>query len=290
MILKFVFMLLICLPVFVFGNIAAVFTFNDNLMLETDTFAVFSERVTLPMAFFSNSYIVLIFDVYGNSEYFFGPSSHDYNSNIFSFSFNSSDNRENRYSFSEYFNREGKPEADKNGLKEISLSCGFDDLYLLLSAHDSLTADSPVETLNASGRNSVLLLNDFIRIKNAELKEKYETAKSCISKLSKKYPDDKDVMKLKLYNCMDLADFYGANLLIDNFYKQIEKDETYYSLKGNLFALWGKFDLSVKYIESGRNIFPESEMLLNDAINIYSVTDSLKMDEFLIYWKNKKLE
>jgi hypothetical protein len=281
--LKSVFLFFAVIPVFLSANVAFLFLFNSNLLLQKDTCLCFNDNIELPIEYFSDASLVFIFDIEGEKQFFLGPTGHDYAKESFSFSF-----REDVFDslgslkFSDYSLSSPLPFQNLETVSAFSQIFKFKELNAVIRAFEDFPDTSFIYNANYS------LLSDFIFVQNAKESKLFQEAVNRSEKIFNLFSSDESALKLYLYSLMDMADFYTANSILDRFYQKRDKNETFFSLKANLYAIWGKFDTSLKYIDEGRFLYPESRILLSDAINIYSVVDTAKMLELLDYYQNNK--
>ena len=281
--LKSAFLFFAVIPVFLSANMAFLFSFNSNLLFEKDTCFSFNDKIELPIEYFSDASLVFIFDIEGEKQYFFGPTGHDYAKKSFSFSFKEDIlDSLGSLKFSDYSLSSALPFQNLETVSAFSQIFKFKELNAVIRAFEDFTDTSFIYNANYS------LLADFIFIQNAGENKLFQEAANRAGKIFNLFSSDESALKLYLYSLMDMADFYTANSILDRFYEKRDKNETYFSLKANLYAIWGKFDTSLKYIDEGRFLYPESGILLFDAINIYSVVDTVKMLELMEYYKNQK--
>lgn len=281
--LKPVFLFCALIPVFLYANVAFLFLFNSNMLFEKDTCFSFNNKIEIPINYFSNVSLAFVFDLEGDHKYFFGPSNHDYAKETFSFSLNEDASESTAIlAFNDYSLSDPLPFKDLETLKEFSRIFEFKELNAVIKAYEGSFDTSFIKNANYS------ILSDIISIRNAEENKSFQNAVNLSETIFNLYPSDESALKIYLYTLMDMADFYTANSILDKFYTKRDKSETYFSLKANLYAIWGKFETSLTYIEEGRFQYPESRILLLDAINVYSVIDTSKMLELLDYYKIQK--
>lgn len=263
------------IPAVIFADIACVFAFDTNLMPDRDTIISAGDDFELPLSFCRNSSMLFAFTLSGKNLFFLGPSEHDNAKKTMSFSLREPDRG---FIFSDYYKEDYFIPMKVESVRFISETFGLNDLAAISSAYEENILPDIPHSLNTS------VLNDFLNYRNSVLSHDFNGALSSADKIFKMFPEDETSLSFYLYSLMNMADFYTANAKLDSFYKARERSEMYFSLKANLFAIWGKFDIAEDFIERGRFEFPESRMLLTDAINLYSVTDSAKMAELIEFY------
>lgn len=134
---------------------------------------------------------------------------------------------------------------------------------------------SIAEDINAIDQYNILktIMEYRLNTKN----ENYAEALSLISPIHKDFPDDENIFRMYIVSLLNIGDFYNTNREIEQFYSKTEFDEFYYSIKTNLFALSGNLESARNILEEGRTLFPESDILIRDAYNLYSVVDTVQM-------------
>jgi len=240
----------------------------------------FSDSIFIPSDKLSNTSVLFVFDLENNAGVFLGPSSWNHKEGLLYFK---KDSAEEKTLFSEFYGQPKSNALSIEQMRDIAYGCSLDDLYSIIEFTDSVqNADYPLLPERFSNTEGYKMFYDYFNfLRKRKIEENFEAAEKlayglyCINK------NDITLMKIYLYILMDNGKFNDADKLINDFYKKIERDVTYYSLKTNLFAIKGLFDKAEKMILEGRHRFPQSMLLLNDAINIYSVLDTSKMIELL---------
>ncbi|MGE3063372.1 MAG: hypothetical protein AB7T10_07025 [bacterium] len=269
--------LLLLVPLITEADIAFVCTFNSNLIYDRDTIVSVSKNFELPMDFCKDASILFAFTLSGKSLLFYGPSSHNYQKSIMSFDTASDKNRD--FLFSDYYKQNGFTPIPPESIPIISRTMGFERLFIVSSAYNGEISPS------ISSYEEFSLIHDFLLFRLHEKSGSFRETMNLADKFYKKFRDDETALEIYLYSLMNMADFYTADASLDSFYKNREKSEMYFSLKTNLNAIRGNFEAAEHFIENGRYLYPESILLIHDAINLYSVTDSLKMAELADFYR-----
>lgn len=280
--LKAAFLFLFFAPLLLSANTCFVFLFNSNLALEKDTCFYYRDFAEMPIEFFKNGYAAFFFDIESNRRLFFGPAEHNHSKQTFVFNLRGALEEPNEnLSFWEYSISDFSKEKSLEEMRFIAETFSLNELRAVIDCYKKEFQSSYIFT------ETFRLFSLYIAFEKAQEKREFQKKMNLSLELFKAFPEDESALKIYIYSLMDMADFYTANSNLDKFYEKREKNEDYYSLKANLFAIWGNFDLATGFIEKGRFLFPESMKLLTDAINIYSVTDTVKMLELIEYHKTK---
>jgi len=266
--------------VFISANYCYWLAFDSNFFFILSDTSQFSDSISIPAEKLTNTSVLFVFDLENNAEIFWGPSSWNHKDGLLYFKKESEDDKT---SFAEFYGRPESNSLSKEQMRDIAYGCSLDDLYAIIEFTDSVkNVDYPLlpeRFSNAEGYKMFADYFDFLRKRKIE--ENFESAEKLAYGLYCVNKNDITLMKIYLYILMDNGKFNDADKLINDFYKKIARDVTYYSLKANLFAIKGMFKKAEEMILEGRQHFPQSMLLLNDAINIYSVVDTSKMIELL---------
>ena len=119
-------------------------------------------------------------------------------------------------------------------------------------------------------------LKDILNYNTFNHELKYNKALSKISNCYLRFQTDRSLLKQYIYALMNIGKFGESLNILNDFYKNCMRDDFYFSLKMNIHAISGNFKNAEKAINEGRLIFPDSDILLIDAYNLYSITDSIK--------------
>jgi len=280
--LKKTIFILILLPLLLSANTAFLFLFNNNMMLEKDTSFYFIDNIELPMKYFENVTLAFFFDLEENKKIFFGPTDHNHLKQTFLFNIKENElQKSETICFSDYFSLDREHIKNLSEISSIAYAFSLKELSAVISGYRNET-----DTLFSLNKTFISFGN-LLMYRKAKEEHQFKRAMNFSQKIYESFPQDESALKIYIYSLMDIADFYTADSQLNKFYKKSDKKEDYYSLKANLFAIWGKFDEAVGFIEKGRFLFPESEILLQDAINIYSVIDTMKMLELIEYYQIK---
>jgi len=259
---------------------ALVFAFDSNVMPCGDTVVESSGLFTLPISFCRDASTLFAFSLSGKKNLFFGPSGHDYAAGEFIFAFLQDERQAEDFTlFGDYSGSLPPPTFNPESLLFLSETMGFFEFSSVLKSY--CFKEAPEESENPE----ISLLRNLMLYLHAEEWNDFKSASKYSLSIFSRIPGDEEALKMRLMSLMNNAEFAAANSIMDSFYSKRDKGELFYSLKANLFAIWGKFDAAEKYVEEGRTLYPESKTLLMDAINLYSVTDTVKMAELLDFYE-----
>lgn len=262
------------------ANTYIIILFDQNLFKEKE-FVIYSndKGFALNADSLNNCFFLAVFDFSYRSRIFWGPTKISY---------------ENR---SLYFDFDEDILFTFNHLKGFNDDIFFDDTTL---AKISLVNDLKnlnnviygVLHLNNNKKNYFFspfiykqsdILKIYFDIKNHFEAKNFDSLKIIFERLHKMYPNNKDLYQFYILSLLDCAEFHEANAYLDSYNLKFDDDTFYYSLKGNIQAIWGNLEKAKKIFEKGRKKYPESFTLLNDILNIYSITDSLKFEDYNNY-------
>ncbi len=120
------------------------------------------------------------------------------------------------------------------------------------------------------------ILKNILNYNTLNHELKYNEALLKIRNCYLKFPTDRSLLKQYIYALMNIGKFGESLNILKDFYRSCVRDAFYFSLKMNIHAISGNFKNAEKAISEGRLIFPDSDILLIDAYNLYSITDSIK--------------
>lgn len=270
--------------VYLLSNTFFIYPFNSNLFPEGEKILYSSDNgFSLDFDSISNVYFFVVFDLSFNSKIFFSPSSIDYqNKKIF---FNLKNN--SQIYFYELFDLPLETTITEKNLARISFINDLKDLNFIVSRYlkfNGVTNDYEICFQNLNEEN---MLNILFTIQEFYKKKDFESLKILFEKLKKKYPENRDFYQLYILSLMDCSNFTRASILLDSYFKKFEDDTFYYSLKGNIYAIMGNLQKAEQILKIGRKKYPDSFVLLNDLLNVYSITDSIKFQDFKNYLELK---
>ncbi|HCP17360.1 TPA: hypothetical protein DIT23_07415 [candidate division WOR-3 bacterium] len=263
----------------IYSNTFLVFSFNKNLFKDKE-FLIYSKEKYFSIDFDSlkNSYFIVVFDFSYRSRIFFGPSKivYDKKSMIFDF------NEPTLIRFNQLNELNDDKIFDDTTLTKISLINNLYDLNYIMYNYFKINI-SENELYFSFFNKEDDILKTYFYIKKLYEKKDFDSLRITFKKLYKKYPNNKDFIQFYLLSLLDCSQFYIANSLLDSYLLKFDDDTFYYSLKGNINAILGNLKKAQKYFEEGRKKYPESLLLLNDALNIYSILDSTKFEDYKSY-------
>jgi len=263
----------------IYSNTFLVFSFNKNLFKDKE-FLIYSKEKYFSFDFDSlkNSYFIVVFDFSYRAKIFFGPSKivYDKKSMIFDF------NKPTLIHFNQINELNDDKIFDDTTLSKISLINNLYDLnYVMYNYFKTNISENELYFSYFNKEDDIL--KTYFYIKELYEKKDFDSLRIIFKKLYKKYPYNKDFFQFYILSLLDCSKFYIANSLLDTYLLNFDDDTFYYSLKGNINAVLGNLKKAQKYFEKGRKKYPESLLLLNDALNIYSILDSTKFEDYKNY-------
>lgn len=257
-----------------------VFSFNQNLLKENE-FIIYSDNKYLTLNFDSlkNPLFVAVFDFSYRAKTFWGPTRISYEDRLMYFDFN-----ENfLFTFNQLNGFESDIILDDTTLAKTSFVNNLKDLnnvmygIFLLNHNEKNFYFSPFNF----EKNDILKI--YFDIKNHYEEKNFDSLKTIFKRLYKNYPNNKDFFQFYILSLLDCAEFHEAYMYLDTYLIKFDDDTFYYSIKGNIQAIWGNLEQAKNYFEKGRKKYPESLTLLNDVLNIYSIIDSSKFEDYKNY-------
>ncbi|MEO0234457.1 MAG: hypothetical protein ABIN39_02480 [candidate division WOR-3 bacterium] len=257
-----------------------VFSFNQNLLKENE-FLIYSDDKFLSLSFDSlkNTSFIAVFDFSYRAKMFWGPTKISYEDKILYFDFN-----ENiLFTFNQLNELENDVFLDDTTLAKASFVNNLKDLNNVMYGIFQLNHNEKDFYFFSCAYEKNDILKTYFDIKNYYEEKNFDSLKTIFKRLHKIYPNNKDFFQFYILSLLDCAEFNEAYSYMDTYLIKFDDDTFYYSIKGNIQAIWGNLEKAKNYFEKGRKKYPESLTLLNDILNVYSITDSLKFDEYKNY-------
>lgn len=281
----FLVIILFCLTT-VSGSEYLAIMFNERF--EPDSIILFSEESPcFNESAFSKAYFVFLMDEFLNMGIFTGPSSWNHVNRSLSFRITDAFIEKTEFSFSDYF--QYGSQADSFVIDIKSHTKDFTALYALRQIHSSVITETYSAQypafLNDSDSTLFPCIYSYYQLRK---NKQYYTALLVTQKLHSDRSDDPVLFRYYALSLMDNGMFSQAMDSISRFYAGRFKNDLYYSLMLNIFAISGKFDICEQFLIEGRNLFPESKMLLEDGANLYSVIDSSMFAEYIELMENSE--
>lgn len=257
-----------------------VFSFNQNLLKENE-FLICSDDRHLSLSFDSlkNTSFIAVFDFSYQARTFWGPTKISYEDRLLYFDFD-----ENiLFTFNQLNGLENDIVLDDTTLAKISFINNLIDLNNVMYGIFDLNQNEKNFYFTSSKYGKDDILKIYFDIKNYYEEKNFDSLKTIFKRLHKIYQDNKDFFQFYILSLLDCAEFSEAYSCLDTYLVKFDDDTFYYSIKGNIQAIWGNLEKAKNYFEKGRKKYPESLTLLNDVLNIYSITDSLKFEDYKNY-------
>jgi len=274
------YLFLLFLFIYLLSDTFFIYPFNSNLFPEGEKILYSSYNgFSLDFDSISNIYFFVVFDLSFNSKIFFSPSSIDYQHKKIFFNLKN----DSQIYFYELFDLPSETIITEKNLARISFLNDLKALNFIISRYfqfNGFTNDYEISSHNSNDKN---MLNILFNIQEFYEKKDFESLKILFEKLKRKYPENRDFYQLYILSLMDCSNFSRASFFLDSYFKKFEDDTFYYSLKGNIYAIMGNLKKAEQILKTGRKKYPDSFVLLNDLLNVYSITDSIKFTDFKNY-------
>ncbi len=258
--------------------------FNDRF--EPDSVALLeSENACFNESAFYNAYFIFLIDEFMNMGIFTGPTSWNHTDRTLSFSITDAFIENTEYSFGDYFRNGSQPDSFaidiKSHTEDFTALYALRQLYSAVQSED-YAASYPVFLFEADSS----LFSEIYSYYQLRKHKQYYPALLLTQRLHSDRPDDPILFRYYALSLMDNGMFSQAMDQIGRFYADKNKNDLYYSLMLNIYAISGKFDVCEQFLIEGRNLFPESKMLIEDGVNLYSVIDSSLFAEYIELMEN----
>ncbi|MEO0288894.1 MAG: hypothetical protein ABIN00_04595 [candidate division WOR-3 bacterium] len=257
-----------------------VLSFNQNLLKENE-FLIYSDNRCLPLSFDSlkNTSFIAVFDFSFRAKIFWGPTKISYEDRLLYFDFN-----ENLlFTFKQLNGLDNDFVLDDTTLAKTSFINNLKDLNDVMYGIFQLNHNEKNFYFSSCFYDNNHILKIYFDIKNYYEEKNFDTLKTIFKRLYEIYPNNKDFFQFYILSLLDCAEFHVAYSYMDTYLIKFDDDTFYYSIKGNIQAIWGNLEKAKSYFEKGRKKYPESLTLLNDILNLYSITDSSKFEEYKNY-------
>jgi len=268
----------ICLisSLLLFSDIFYITLYNSNYMPEKSFVIESSIPLSIPGNKIETAYFITTVNSGLSLDLYTGPDKWNHTEDNFVFiSDSSSVFHSNETSFSN-FKMELSPDFDS--IRFLNTARSFDEKEMRIFL--SLYRDDPGSVIRGIG-NINDTLKTLIEYNYYRNRKQYGKSLTAAQELHICFPSDKTLFKNYIIELMNNAQFIKAENEMDSFFRKYGKDDFYYSLKLNIAGIRGFFKKAEQYLIDGRVIFPESIMLINDAINLYSVIDTSRMTHFI---------
>lgn len=253
--------------------------FDNNYCLTYSQFSVTDSPFTIKTDSLDNILFAIIIDNHLNSNLFYGSDYWNVSNRTVSLHTNPSKFLlHSTFSFGDIISKTSTITFDSirmmssiNTFDNKALSIAFD---IFLYKNDIIKSISvPENTCQIPEYN---ILKNILNYNTFNRESEYKEALINIHNCYVRFPADRSLLKQYIYTLMNNGKFGESLNILNNSYKKSSHDDFYFSLKMNIHAISGNFSNAEKTINEGRRIFPDSDILLIDAYNLYSVTDSMK--------------
>ncbi len=277
--MKYVFLIIFILfSLHICSDLFYVFTYDINYFFN-NAFIIQSDTLKIPENKLQNSLFIFVFNSSLESRVFNGPSFWNHKTKTLYFIPDTNFFVNTEYTFNDYYHNFDRTFSQKSLLFMTLSNIGNNKLYYLMYINrNNIDIDNLNIFSDISIYNEIKYIMKYYYYLN---KKDYQQALNNIYYLHNLYEEDKNIFQLYVYALMDVGAFIEAKNEIKIFFNNKEKNDFYYSLMVNLYAISANFKMAEKTLLTGRNLFPESKILLEDGIKLYSILDTIKMNEYI---------
>ncbi|MFO8062333.1 MAG: hypothetical protein R6U31_05345 [bacterium] len=259
-----------------FGDIFYITLYNNNYLPEKSFAVQSSIPLSIPRQDIDNAYFITSVNSDLSLDLYTGPHKWDHTADHFIFITDSSTVfHRNETSFSNFTM---ELSSDFDSIRFINTARSFEEkemrIFLALYREDAGSIIREMGDINDT-------LRTLVEYHMYSRQEQYGKSLAAAEKLHICFPGDKTLFKNYIIELMNNTQFSEAENKMDSFFRKYGKDDFYYSLKLNIAGIRGLFNKAEEYLIEGRLLFPESIMLIDDAVKLYSVIDTSRMTQFI---------
>ncbi|MCK4524686.1 hypothetical protein KAU15_07145 [candidate division WOR-3 bacterium] len=276
---KYIFLTFLLFSFFINAEIYWFFGFDNNYYLTKTQFSVADSPFTIKTDSLDNILFAVLIDNHLNSNLFYG--SDDWNVSHRTVSLHTSPSKfllNSTFSFGDIISETSTITFDS--IRMMNSMNTFDNKVLSIAFDVFLFNNDIIKSIfipeNTCQIPEYNILKNILNYNTLNHELKYNEALLKIRNCYLKFPTDRSLLKQYIYALMNIGKFGESLNILNDFYKNCMRDDFYFSLKMNIHAISGNFKNAEKAISEGRLIFPDSDILLIDAYNLYSITDSIK--------------
>ncbi len=253
--------------------------FDNNYYLTKTQFSITEPPFTIKTDSLDNILFAVLIDNHLNSNVFYG--SDDWNVSNRTVSLHTNQSKfllTSTFSFGDIISETSTIIFDS--IRMISSMNTFDNKILSIAFDVFLYNNGIIKSIfipeNTCQIPEYKILKNILDYNTFNHELKYNEALLKIHNCYLRFQTDRSLLKQYIYALMNTGKFGESLNILNDFYKNCVRDDFYFSLKMNIHAISGNFKNAEKAINEGRQIFPDSDILLIDAYNLYSITDSIK--------------